>query len=58
MIRSTLAALGGAGLRRGLKVLAGGAAVTEAFVASAGIDGYAPDASAAVRTAKRVLGVG
>ena len=40
------------GLRGQVKILVGGAPVTEAFATSIGADGYAPDASRAVALAK------
>ncbi|MBW1711161.1 MAG: corrinoid protein [Deltaproteobacteria bacterium] len=50
-------ALSDAGLRDKVKVLFGGAPVTEAFTEQIGADGYAPDAAAAVTKAKDLLGV-
>ena len=50
--RTTLEALTAAGLRGQIKVMVGGAAVTETFAAKIGADGYAPDASRAVTLAK------
>ena len=57
MIGSTIAALAAAGMRGDVRVLIGGAAVTDAFASSIGADGNAPDASAAVRMTKHALGV-
>ncbi|MCP4303206.1 MAG: cobalamin-binding protein, partial [Gammaproteobacteria bacterium] len=57
MIRSTIAALQQAGLRDSVRIMVGGAAVTEDFSRSVGADGFAPDASAAVRITKQVLGL-
>jgi 5-methyltetrahydrofolate--homocysteine methyltransferase len=45
-------ALKQAGLRGKVKVMIGGAPVTEAYAKQIGADGYSPDASAAVRLAK------
>lgn len=51
-MRSTIAALEEAGLRSKVKVMIGGAPVTESFARQIGADGYAPDASRAVAVAK------
>ena len=45
------------GLRDQVKILIGGAPVDQALVDSAGADGFAPDASSAVRVAKSVMGL-
>jgi len=50
-----LAALEKSGVRQKVKVLVGGAPVTEEFARQIGADGYAPDASRAVNTAKLLL---
>jgi len=50
-------ALSAAGVRDKVKVLFGGAPVTEAYAVEIGADGYAPDAAAAVRKAKNLIGV-
>ena len=47
-MRATIAAIEEAGARPGVKVIVGGAPVTEAFARSIGADGTAPDASRAV----------
>ncbi len=52
----TLRALEAAGVRERVKVMIGGAAVTENFAQSIGADGYAPDASRAVTLAKALRG--
>ena len=52
----TIVAISEAGLRDGVKILIGGAPVNELTVAETGADGYAPDASSAVRTAKSLIG--
>jgi 5-methyltetrahydrofolate--homocysteine methyltransferase len=54
-MKSTITALQEAGLRGKLKIMIGGAPVTDAFAAQIGADGYAPDASRAVATAKALL---
>lgn len=43
------------GLRDGVKIMVGGAAITEKFAKSIGADGYAPEASSAVDWVKRVI---
>ena len=50
-------ALKAAGLRERSKVIVGGAPLTEAFAERVGADGYAPDASRAVRLARQLVGV-
>jgi 5-methyltetrahydrofolate--homocysteine methyltransferase len=50
-------ALKEAGLRDQVKVLIGGAPVTQAYADQIGADGYAPDASSAARAAKALLGI-
>ena len=54
-MKSTITALAEAGLRSKVKIMIGGAPVTEAFAAQIGADGYAADASRAVATAKSLL---
>jgi 5-methyltetrahydrofolate--homocysteine methyltransferase len=46
-----------AGLRDRVKILIGGAPVDQAMVDGVGADGFAPDASAAVRLTKSVMGI-
>ena len=55
-MQATVEALDEAGLRDQVKILVGGAPVTQAFAEKIGADGYAPDASAASRIAKQLLG--
>ncbi len=55
MLRTIVAALDDAGVRGGLKVIVGGAAVSQEYATAIGADGYAPDAGAAVRKAKELL---
>jgi 5-methyltetrahydrofolate--homocysteine methyltransferase len=43
------------GLREGVKVVCGGAPVTQAFVDSIGADGYGTNAAAAVELAKQLV---
>jgi 5-methyltetrahydrofolate--homocysteine methyltransferase len=54
-MKTTIEALKSAGLRDRVKVLVGGAPVTESYAQQIGADGYAPDASRAVATAKALL---
>ena len=54
-MKGTITALEEAGLRGKVKIMIGGAPVTEAFAAQIGADGYAADASRAVATAKSLL---
>ncbi len=53
---TTVKALQEAGVRDHVKVMIGGAPVTDAFAKQIGADGYAPDASSAVRLAKALIG--
>jgi len=55
-MKATVTALEEAGLRDKVKVMIGGAPVTDAFAKQVGADGYAPDASRAVAVAKVLLG--
>lgn len=54
-MRATLEALEDLGIRQQVKVMIGGAPVTEAFAREIGADGYAPDASRAVALAKQLM---
>jgi 5-methyltetrahydrofolate--homocysteine methyltransferase len=54
-MKTTLDALDAAGKRPKVKVIVGGAPVTEDFARRIGADGYAPDASRAVALAKSLL---
>jgi 5-methyltetrahydrofolate--homocysteine methyltransferase len=56
-IGATIKALTEAGLRDKVKVLVGGAPLTQEFADKVGADGFAPDAGSASRVAKAVLGV-
>ncbi len=56
-MKNTIQALKEAGLRDKVKVMIGGAPVTQAYADEIGADGYSPDASSAVRKAKELLGV-
>jgi len=54
-MKTTIDALVEAGLRDDVKVMIGGAPVTQAYADQIGADGYAPDASSAARKAKELL---
>jgi 5-methyltetrahydrofolate--homocysteine methyltransferase len=54
-IKMILDALQAAGCRQQVKVMIGGAPVTEDYARSIGADGYAPDASRAVTLAKSLI---
>lgn len=54
-MKSTVDALKEAGLRDKVKVIVGGAPVTERFAREIGADGYAPDASSAVDVGKALI---
>jgi 5-methyltetrahydrofolate--homocysteine methyltransferase len=56
-MKRTIEALEAAGLRDGVKVLVGGAPVTQEYCDEIGADGCAPDASSGVRKAKELIGV-
>jgi 5-methyltetrahydrofolate--homocysteine methyltransferase len=53
-----ITALEEAGLRESVKILVGGAPITESFASQIGADGFAADASRAVRIAKSLLNRG
>ena len=55
-MRTTLEALKAAGVRDQVKVMVGGAPVTESWAREIGADGYAPDASRAVALARSLVG--
>lgn len=52
----TVKALEEAGVRNQVKIMIGGAPVTDDFAKKIGADGYSPDASAAVRLARTLVG--
>ena len=54
---AVLQALESADLRAGVRVMIGGAPLTQSFAEEIGADGYAPDASRAVTLARALLGV-
>ena len=55
-MKETIEALRAAGVRDAVRVMIGGAPVTEAFARSIGADGYADNAAGAVRLARRLTG--
>jgi len=54
-MKSTIEALQEAGLRGRVKVIVGGAPLSDGFAREIGADGYAPDANRAVKVAKALL---
>ena len=54
-VERTIEAIREAGLRDGVRIIIGGAPINDAFAALVGADGYAPDASSAVRVTKALL---
>ena len=56
-LRTTIEALEEKGLRDKVKVIVGGAPVTEDYAMEIGADGYAPDAAYAVDKVKDLLGI-
>jgi 5-methyltetrahydrofolate--homocysteine methyltransferase len=54
-MKASVEALKAAGLRDHVKVMIGGAPVTQDYAAMIGADGFAPDASSAVRKAKALV---
>ncbi len=54
-MQATIDALKAAGLRDKVKIIVGGAPVTEAYARQIGADGYSSDAGAAVRLAKTLV---
>lgn len=56
-MRGTLETLQAAGLRDQVKVLVGGAPVTQRWADEIGADGFAPDAASAVDVARELLGL-
>jgi len=55
-MKATIDTLKEAGLRDEIKVMIGGAPITQDFADEIGADGFAPDASSAVRKAKELVG--
>lgn len=54
-MEATVTAFQEAGLRDSVRIIVGGAPVTEDFAREIGADGYAPDASVAVKLSKHLL---
>jgi len=54
-MQNTIQALQAAGLRDKVKVVIGGAPVTEVYARQIGADAFAPDASSAVRTVRQLV---
>jgi 5-methyltetrahydrofolate--homocysteine methyltransferase len=54
-MRDTVKALDGAGIRDKVRVMIGGAPVTQSYAQEISADGYAPDAASAVEKAKQLL---
>jgi 5-methyltetrahydrofolate--homocysteine methyltransferase len=54
-MKDTIKALADAGLRSKVKIMIGGAPVTQTYADEIGADGYAPDAASAVDLAKKLL---
>jgi len=54
-MKETIDALQEAGLRKNIKVIIGGAPVTDAYASQIQADGYAPDAASAVDLSKQLL---
>ena len=55
-MKTTIEALKSAGVRHRVKVLIGGAPVTQQYADEIGADGYGPSAASAVPLARKVLG--
>lgn len=56
-MKETIQAMQEAGLRDAVKIMIGGAPVTQNYADEIGADGYSPDAASAVDTAKALLNV-
>jgi 5-methyltetrahydrofolate--homocysteine methyltransferase len=57
MFKTTIQAIAEAGLRDQVKILVGGAPVTQEYCDIVGADGFAPDANSCVRLTKSLLGI-
>lgn len=55
-MKTTIDAIAEAGLRGSVKIMVGGAPVTQSFADEIGADGYSSDASGAARLAKQLIG--
>jgi len=56
-MKATIEAISAAGLRENVKVIVGGAPVTQEYAEKIGADGFAPDASSAVTVTESLLGI-
>jgi len=56
-LKTTIEALENKGIRDRVKVLVGGAPVTEEYANEIGADGYAPDAASAIDMARKLLAI-
>ena len=56
-MKDTITAIDAAGLRDKVRIMVGGAPVTQHFADEIGADGYSPDAASAVDTAKSLMGI-
>jgi len=56
-MKATVDAFAEAGLKGKVKIMVGGAPLTQSFADEIGADGYAPDAASAVDTANQLLGL-
>ncbi len=54
-MKNTIQTLEASGLRKQVKMIVGGAPLTEKFAKEIGADGYAPDAASAVDKVKELL---
>ncbi len=57
-MKDVVKAVGDSGLKDKVKVMIGGAPLTQSYADEIGADGYAPDAASAVDEAKQLLGLG
>jgi 5-methyltetrahydrofolate--homocysteine methyltransferase len=57
MFKTNIEAIAEAGLREQVKILVGGAPVTQEYCDTVGADGFAPDASSTVRLTKKLIGI-
>ncbi|OGS22011.1 MAG: methyltransferase [Elusimicrobia bacterium RIFOXYA2_FULL_39_19] len=56
-MKSAVEAIKAAGLKDSVKIVIGGAPITQSFADEIGADGYAPDAASAVDVSKKLLGM-
>ena len=56
-MKGTIELLNSKGIRNKVKIMIGGAPVTQAYADEIGADGYADDAASAVDVAKELLGI-